>query len=139
MRVIISIHGIDELIKANTQFIKALEKGEITEQILDKIVRSAKYNAPRKTGTLVKAIRWVKEGNGRYAIICDATNQNGDPYPNFLEFGTRFIPIGSVEAPRVYKTTTGKTAQMPFIRPAIYRMSKNFAGMISDVVKKIYK
>lgn len=58
--------------------------------------------------------------DGHYEIIYDAQNpRTGFQYGVAHEYGTHFIPIGSVENPLKYTSMSGKHSQRPFIRPAI--------------------
>lgn len=112
-----------------------LERGDAAEELVKRIVRSAKHFAPRDTGELVKSITYERVGKNKFIIKATAQNENGDPYPIFLEFGTRFIKIGTPSSPRTYTSTSGKTAQLPYIRSAIWRSTQQ--KDIDAVVQKI--
>ena len=124
--------GIRELIICNKKFIERLKRNEDFETMLDAIVIKARHNCPVDTGRLMKSIRWEKRGYGRYVIICDV------PYSRFIEYGTRYYPIGSVESPRGYKSTSGKMASVPFLRSAIWDVGRDFPGKINKVIDVIY-
>ena len=124
--------GINEFIFASKKFIKRLEDGTDFEEMLDEIVRLARVRCPVKTGKMEKAIRWEKQGKGKYVIVCDVK------YALYIEYGTRYFPVGSVEAPRKYKSTSGKLASVPFMRSAIWSVQRKFPDMISRTIDIVY-
>jgi hypothetical protein len=125
--------GINELIAANNKLMKRLEENKDFEHMLDKIVEKARNNCPvGLTGDLMKAIRWEKIGKGQYVIICDI------PYARWIEYGTRYFPVGKVTSPRGYKSSSGKMASVPFLRSAIWDVSRQFPEMMDSVVNVIY-
>lgn len=125
--------GINELINANNKMIKSLEQCKDFEHMLDKIVEKAKNNCPVKTGDMEKAIRWEKVGDGQYIIICDV------PYAKYIEYGTRYFPVpDDVTSPRGYKSSSGKMSSIPFLRSAIWDVSRQFPNMIDSTINIIY-
>ena len=136
----VQIKGLNELIAKNNLVIKMLERGDPAEELVKRIVRSAKRFAPRDTGKLVASIHYERIGKNKFKIVADAVNENGEPYPIYLEFGTRYIHVGTTSSPRTYKTTSGKTAHLPYIRSAIWRSTTQkdinaVVKMITDVYK----
>jgi len=131
--------GLQEFIASNEKVMKALDDGTFTDALIKKIVRRAKYRGPRKSGKLVGGIRGVKTGKHSFKIICDVVNKYGDPYPLFLETGTRFIPIGTPENPRVIKSSSGKTAFLPFMSWAAWRTLQEAQKIFKDKILKLYK
>jgi len=71
----------------------------IDEQIVPEVVKDMKRMVPVDTGNLRDGIEPL--GNGRIGIT--ATNDHGQSYAEFVEFGTEHAPA------------------QPFIRPALYR------------------
>lgn len=124
--------GITELIHANKKMIKRLEDNKDFEYMLDKIVEKARNNCPVKTGDMEKAIKWEKVGAGQYVIICNV------PYAKWIEFGTRYFPVGDVTSPRGYKSSSGKMASVPFMRSAIWDVQRSFPNMIDNTINIIY-
>lgn len=125
--------GIVDLINANKKMIKSLEENKDFEHMLDKIVEKARNNCPvGKTGDLMKAIRWEKIGVGQYIIICDVL------YAKYIEYGTRYFPVGEITSPRGYKSSSGKMASVPFMRSAIWDVSRQFPEMIDSTINIIY-
>lgn len=127
------VAGINELIIANNKMIKSLEQNKDFEHMLDKIVEKARNNCPvGSTRKLLKAIRWEKVGKGEYEIICDV------PYAKYIEYGTRYFPVGKVTSPRGYKSSSGKMASVPFLRSAIWDVQRQFPEMIDTTINIIY-
>jgi len=125
--------GINEFLFANKKLIKRLESNEDFERMLDAIVEKARANCPVKTGDMEKSIRWEMSGVGKYVIICDV------PYAMYIEYGTRYFPVpDDPSSPRGYKSSSGKMASVPFLRSAIWDVSREFPGMIQNQIDIIY-
>lgn len=130
--------GLQRFISKNERVIKALEEGILTDAIMKKTIRRAKYRGPRKKGHLVRSIRGQKTGKHSFKIICDVTNKRGEPYSAFLEFGTRFIKVGTPERPRIIKSSSGKTAFLPYISWAAWRTLQEVPKIFKDKILKFY-
>ncbi len=130
--------GLQKFISQTEMVIKALEQGVLTDAIEKKIVRRAKYRAPRKKGTLVRGIHSQKTGKYSFKIICDVTNDRGESYPEFLEHGTRYIRIGTPQSPRVIKSSSGKTAFLPFLSWAAWRTLQEVPKLFKEKILKYY-
>ena len=130
--------GLQKFISKNEKVIKALEEGVLTDALLKKVVRRAKYRAPRDKGNLVRGIHGQKTGKHSFKIICDVTNERGESYPGFLEHGTRFIKVGTPESPRAIKSSSGKTAFLPFISWAAWRTLQEVPKIFRDKILKYY-
>lgn len=130
--------GLQQLISKTENVIKALDSGILTDAIEKKVVRRAKYRGPRKKGHLVRGIRGQKTGKHSFKIICDVTNDKGEPYPEFLEYGTRFIKVGTPENPRVIKSSSGKTAFLPYISWAAWRTLQEVPKIFKDKILKYW-
>lgn len=125
--------GIAEFIATNKKMIKRLEGNKDFEHMLDKIVEKARNNCPvGSTRDLMTAIRWEQIGAGQYAIVCDV------PYARYIEYGTRYFPVGKVTSPRGYRSSSGKMASVPFLRSAIWDVSRQFPEMIDNTISIIY-
>lgn len=140
MQITVKVTGLRELIGANKKAIRALEKGVFAKELAERIKRRAKYRAPRKTGKLVRRIDYKMKGPNIVTFTCDAVNEQGVSYPDILEFGlSRFIPIGSIESPRVILSGSGKTAYLPFYRWAIHMTLKEKDKIVKKTILKYYK
>jgi len=115
--------------------IQMLERGDPAEELVKRIVRSAKHFAPRRSGALVKSIKYERISKTKFKIFVTATNEKGEPYPMYLEIGTRYIKVGTAANPRVYKSSSGKQAQLPYIGSAIHRSTTK--KDINAVVKRL--
>jgi len=124
--------GINEFIIANKKFIKRLQDGKDFEEMLNEIVELARERCPVKTGRMEKAIRWTKQGAGKYVIICDV------PYSVYIEHGTRYFPVGSAESSRKYKSSSGKLASVPFMRSSIWDVQRKFQDKMFKTIDIIY-
>lgn len=124
--------GIAELITTNKKLIERLKRNEDYEEMLDAIVIKAKHNCPVDTGRLKDSIRWEKRGTNKYIIIVDV------PYAKYIEYGTRYYPVGTVESPRGYKSTSGKMASVPFLRSAVWDVSREFPNKIKKTMSIVY-
>ena len=124
--------GIQEFVIANKKLIKRLEKNTDFEKMLDDIVELARKRCPVKTGDMEKAIRWEQQGKGKYVIICDVK------YALYIEYGTRYFSVGNVDSPRVYKSTSGKTASVPFMRSSVWDIQRKFPAKIGKTIDIAY-
>jgi len=131
--------GLQEFISKNERVMKALDEGVLTDALLKKVVRRAKYRGPRKKGKLVAGIQGKKTGKHSFKVTCNVVNEKGEPYPEFLEYGTRFIKIGTPERPRVIKSSSGKTAHLPFISWAAWKTLQEVPKIFRDKILKLYR
>lgn len=138
LTVRVRLKGINELIAKNTKVIKAIESGEVTDAVMKKMVRRAKYRGPRDKGHLVRGIRGKKTGKHSFKITCDVENEQGENYPEFLEHGTRFIKVGTESNPKRYKSTSGKTAFRPYISWAKWKTLQEISKIFKERVLKFY-
>lgn len=136
MNIKIRVTGIDDIVRKNKQVMKLMEKGDFEEEVGKRVVNRAKYRAPRKSGKLVRGIHVKKTGKNTISVVCDTVNENGVPYPVFLEYGTRYIPIGTPEAPRAIRSSSGKTAFMPYLRWSVVRTNKELGKIFKEIILK---
>jgi len=130
--------GLQQFISQTENVIKALDEGVLTDELLKKTVRRAKYRGPRDKGNLVSGIQGTKTGRHSFKIICEVTNKRGDPYPAYLEEGTRFIRVGTPENPRAIRSTSGKTAFLPYISWAAWKTAQEVDKIFKDKILKYY-
>jgi hypothetical protein len=119
----VKVVGLKKLQSDTKKCMNALETGSYLDDFMQRLVKMIKYNAPRKTGALIASVSYEKLSKDTYRINVSATNERGEPYPYFLEFGTKYIRVGTPENPRVYQSSSGKMAQLPYVRSAIYRLT----------------
>lgn len=139
LQIKVKVNGIKELIEKNNKVIKAIDNGEFEEEVMKRVVNRAKYRAPRKKGLLVQRIKGIKISNRSFRVICDAVNKYGVPYPEFLEHGTRYIKVGTKESPRVIRSSSGKTAFLPFLAWSVWRTQQELQKIFRDKIIKKYK
>jgi len=95
--------------------------------VVGETARLARQYAPVDTGDLEASIKATKVGFGKYSITSDV------PYASFMEFGTKYFPVGDAESPRARTSTSGKACFHPFMRSAAYEMMNKFP----EIAKKI--
>lgn len=54
------------------------------------------------------------------------------PYAKYLEYGTRYIDIGSVEMPKSVVSGSGKRSFRPFVRPAVWQMMNQYQDLVKQ-------
>lgn len=81
---------------------------------------------------LEESIKVIKSSSGKYLIIADV------PWASFMEFGTKYFPVGTAEAPRARTSTSGKAAYHPFMRSAAYEMMNKFPEIAKKSLFKSY-
>lgn len=54
------------------------------------------------------------------------------PYAKYLEYGTRYIDIGSVEVPKAVVSGSGKRSFRPFVRPAVWQMMNQYQDLVKQ-------
>lgn len=54
------------------------------------------------------------------------------PYAKYLEYGTRYIDIGSVNIPKAVVSGSGKRSFRPFIRPAVWQMMNQYQDLVKQ-------
>ena len=132
MTVVLNVHveGISEALAELKGLQKKLDSGEISDKIVEYIKDLAVKFAPKRTGALEKSI-YIKKLGKAYQLIADVG------YASYIEYGTRFIPVGSVTNPLYYTSSSGKFASRPYLRPAIYRGLKDAQRIVDEIVEKI--
>ena len=112
--------GLNDLIKIVDRFADK----KIYEKLLKEIVYDCadlmRGFAPTDRGLLEESIKVIKIDNNKYIIVVDV------PYAEFMEWGTKYFPVGTPEAPRVRASKSGKTAYHPFMRLSVYLIDAEF-------------
>ena len=123
----LKVTGLSAAIQFNKKIANNAKMYNLTEQIVKDTVSLMRKYCPVDTGRMMQAIRYVKSGKGIFKIIIDI------PYAIFNEFGTKYMPAGSVESPKAITSTSGKSAYRPFMRPSLWQINR----MFPDYVKRI--
>lgn len=131
MRTWVEVWGLDDVIKITERF----SDPKIYECLLKEIVIDCaelmRNFAPVDRGLLEDMITVVKIDNNKYMIVVDV------PYAEYMEWGTKYFPVGTPEAPRVRASKSGKTAYHPFMRLAVYLIDAEFDKYFKKVL--LYK
>lgn len=99
------------------------------KEIIEETANLIRQFAPRgATGNLEGSIDVVKINNLTYAIRVKVS------YAKFLEWGTRYIEIGSIKAPKACVSSSGKLSYRPFIRPAVWIMVNDYKEIIGKAL-----
>jgi hypothetical protein len=121
------ITGANEVIRLNNELIKPENFNKIRDEVIVKIYDKTKEYAPVKTGKLESSIRLVKDGN-EYSIIVNV------PYAEYMEYGTKFFPVGTASSPRARTSTSGKACYHPFLRTAVWDVMNGFPQIIEKAL-----
>lgn len=131
MRTSVEMWGIDDIIKIADRF----SNKKIYEKLLKEIVIDCadlmRNFAPVDRGLLEDMIKVIKIDNNKYMIVVDV------PYAEFMEWGTKYFPVGTPESPRVRTSKSGKTAYHPFMRLAVYIIDAEFEKYFRKIL--LYK
>lgn len=113
------------------RFTRKVAKGTKLEKMHEDIVRDTvslmRRYAAVDTGRMMDSIRYEKLGGGKFKIIIDA------PYAIYMEYGTKYIDIGTPESPKAVISKSGKPAFRPFARSAVWLINKEFPEYIKRV------
>ena len=106
---------------------------EMHEDIVKDTVSLMRRYAAVDKGEMMESIRYEKLGGGRFKIIVDV------PWAIYQEYGTMYMPAGTVESPKAVVSTSGKSAFRPFMRPAIFLIGEEFEEYIKRVFMSFRK
>lgn len=125
--VFVTVDGAEELIKFLKEITSEKKVDQVALKMANKTASIAFKLAPEDTGKMEGDIRVVKRENGEYEIVCDIK------YAVYNEFGTYFMPVGTEENPLAVRSTSGKSAFRPFMRPAAYQVLDELQKIIDQV------
>lgn len=97
------------------------------EALVEEAAELMRRYAPRDKGKLEGAIKVSKVREGEYIIYIAV------PYAKFLEFGTRYIEIGTVQAPKAVISASGKQSYRPFARPAVWEAVERSEQLLKEI------
>jgi len=134
----IKIEGFTELNESLRGLINTKQQSYYVNQLVMAIADKIKEFAPRDTresharrhqniGHLENSIHVRKIGKNEYFISIEC------PYAIFLEYGTRYIDVGSVNVPKPVISGSGKKAFRPFIRPAVWQAYRENPELIKRI------
>jgi hypothetical protein len=115
----VEITGISELEKMNRELMNENNYLIPVEMIINECAKLIAQYVPERTGDLINSIQVIKD-NDNYIILVAV------PYAQYMEYGTVYFPVGTVEVPRARTSTSGKPCFHPFIRPAIWQSMNEF-------------
>ena len=131
--VYVHVEGTEELIK----FLREITGDKKAEQVLkalaERTAARAYDLAPEDTGLMENSIRVEKLSDEVYDVACDPKNSSGEDYAVYNEFGTYKMPVGTEENPLAIKSTSGKAAYRPFLRPAAYQILDDLPEIINAI------
>lgn len=126
----LNVTGLDAAIRFNSRVAHNPKFQKMMEQIVSDSVSLIRRYCPVDTGNLMESIRYEKVNKYEFRIIIDV------PYATYMEYGTKYFPAkgsGTPENPLLRTSTSGKECYFPFIRPAIWEMSKLFPQYIDKI------
>jgi len=123
----LTVTGLSAAIRFNKKVAKGSKLLQMHEQIVKDTVSLMRRYAAVDTSEMVNSIRYEKLGNTGFKIIVDV------PWAIYQEYGTKWMPIGTVESPKAVTSSSGKPAFRPLMRPAIYLINKEFEEYIKRV------
>lgn len=129
----IAVSGIDDTLKELKNLKDVFSNKSISDKITEHIKELAIKFCPRsniKHKHLDESI-YIRKLGETYQLIADK------PYASYVEYGTKFIPVGSVVSPMFYISSGGKFSSRPFLRPAIYRGLRDAQKIVNDIIEKI--
>lgn len=126
----VTIKGIDEVIKLNNKLSNPKKLVQSAEELIRETAMLIRRYAPRDTGDLENSIIVVKKSNNIWDIVVTV------PYAYYMEYGTRYFPVGDVNSPRARTSTSGKPCYHPFIRPSIWYMMRKYPEYLKRALFK---
>lgn len=128
MMISAKMTGMTEFERRLKKLVKRKNYDVPMELLVKETAKLARLYAPRKTGDLEESIRDIKTGFGKYKISVNV------PYASYMEYGTKYFPVGTAESPRARTSTSGKACYHPFLRPAVWEMMNMFPEMVKKTL-----
>ena len=134
----ITIKGLDEIPLTLRDVLDEKRQAYFLRQLVMAIADKIKEYAPRDTREsharrhptilhLENSIHVHQISKTKYLITVES------PYAWFLETGTRYIDIGTVNVPKPVISGSGKRSFRPFIRPAVWQMYRENQDLIKQI------
>jgi hypothetical protein len=97
------------------------------ETLVEETAKLMRTIAPRNTGWLESHIVVTQVSANTFKLELET------PYAYFTEYGTRYIDIGTVEAPMYVVSMSGKRSYRPYARVAVWSMLNEFQATFDKV------
>ena len=110
---------------------KTIDKGrhaKLMRLAMKEVYLLSKKNAAVLSGVMEESIFIQAIGQLDYRHGCSA--QQGV----WNEFGTYFMPIGTVNNSLAVTSTSGKRAYRPFMRPALWAMMQKYPQLVKRII-----
>lgn len=128
MKATVTVTGIDNVYELNRKISQPSRYINSVDELVIKTTELIRRYAPRKTGRLEMSIYSVKMGEDKWEIVVNV------PYAVYVEYGTIYFPVGTVNAPIARTSTSGKPCFHPFMRPAIWEMMLLYPNIFKKVL-----
>lgn len=124
----VEITGMRDVLRVVHKFGDIKKYDEFHREVINETAELMRNFAPVREGYLEESIKVIRLGPNKCAIVVNV------PYAEFMEWGTKYFPVGDPDSPRVRSSTiTGKIAYHPFMRTAVWIMDDNY----SEIFKRI--
>jgi len=131
----VEIKGFDGVPSELTNVLDKKRQALFMRQLVMDIADLIKEYAPRDTRAshtrrhkglqhLENSIHVTKLSDTRYQIRIEV------PYAIYIEYGTRYINVGTINSPKAVVSGSGKRSFRPFIRPAVWQMMQEHGSLV---------
>lgn len=127
LRIKTELIGLKDMIADVKNSVTEAKINNAIEQVAIFVEGEAKRMCPVDTGNLQKNIIHFSSGHLEWTVLAN-TN-----YASFLEYGTKYINIGTPEDPLYTTNYKGISSYRPFLRPAFYTNQ----GKIEQIIDKV--
>jgi hypothetical protein len=132
MNVSVTITGMDKVLKINEILMDKNNYIELLDAVAQDTLNLAKKYAPVDTGVLEAG--GIKQSIENSRIV----SFDNIPYAKYMEYGTRYFPVGDEVLPRARTSTSGKPCFHPFLRSAMYQIMQMLPEYFNNsILKKI--
>ena len=128
MQISCSITGLDKQKRILLETASEKNAQEFLQTLVEETQKLMKILAPRYTGLLENSIVVTQLSPNTFKLSIEV------PYAKFTEYGTRYIDIGTVEAPMYVVSMSGKQSYRPYARVAVWTMILEH----QEIIKKVY-
>jgi hypothetical protein len=129
--VTLKVTGLTAAIRLNEMIARNPKLERMMENVVKDTVALIRRYCPVSTGNLLESIRYQKISRREFKIIIDV------PYAVYNEYGTKYMEVGTEVSPKGVVSESGKASYRPFIRPALWEMSKMFPFHIKQIFMEL--